>query len=528
MEFITNKQESLEQIKRRLELVVESSGVGLWDWNPQTNEVVFDKQWAAMLGLTSDELTQTLADWSDRVHPDDLQGCFDDIAAHVNGQTDNYQNTHRMKHKDGHWVFILDQGTIVERDANGQPIRFTGTHTNVTPFIEAERRARDLLEARDLFFAQITHEIRTPVHAILAAADLLSNEDLDEKITRLLEVVKQSAGGLTGLVDDILDVARLNAGGIRPNIEMVVLDDVVEASVELFLPSATLKGLELKFNSSDVGRVYAKTDKARLKQILDNLLSNAIKYTPRGFVHVSLDFSDNQALISVNDSGIGIDNVDNVFENFTRETQLSDRASTGLGLGIVKDLCHLLGVDVCCRSNLGFGSEFVLTLDAELRSPKPEFIDNSKSNNPIRAIDIKYRRVLLVDDSSFNLYVGEELLLPFFHEVDTASSANQAFLALTNSTKQYDVVLIDINMPDMDGFELAQRIRRHDLLYNPFLVCQTADASAQRKALQDGVFDAFLLKPFGRQEIESILQKIDSNEKYVYSARESKQWGRNI
>ncbi len=109
-----------------------------------------------MLGLVPSELTQTLDDWSLRVHPKDLQSCFDDIAEHIEGRSPTYANTHRMRHKNGSWVYILDQGRVTERDAKGRPIRFTGTHTDVTAIIESQRKASEALEMRDLFFAQIS------------------------------------------------------------------------------------------------------------------------------------------------------------------------------------------------------------------------------------------------------------------------------------------------------------------------------------------------------------------------------------
>ncbi len=156
MSFITKTPENLATVKERLELVLSCANVGMWDWNPQTNEVVFDDRWAEMLGLVPSELTQTLDDWSLRVHPNDLQSCFDDIADHIEGRSPTYANTHRMRHKNGSWVYILDQGRVTERDAKGRPIRFTGTHTDVTAIIESQRKASEALEMRDLFFAQIS------------------------------------------------------------------------------------------------------------------------------------------------------------------------------------------------------------------------------------------------------------------------------------------------------------------------------------------------------------------------------------
>lgn len=135
--YIFDETEDIEQ-RERLSLVLEGTALGLWDWNPQTNDVVFDERWAQMLGYELNEIEPSLESWQSRVHPDDIAGCFEDITKHIEGITKFYNNVHRMKHKDGSWKYILDRGKIVERDISGNPIRFTGTHTDVTKLKEAE------------------------------------------------------------------------------------------------------------------------------------------------------------------------------------------------------------------------------------------------------------------------------------------------------------------------------------------------------------------------------------------------------
>jgi PAS domain S-box-containing protein len=128
----SNEIEQLRATTQRLNLVLEGTQLGMWDWNPQTNEVVFDDRWANMLGYQLAEIEQNLSSWESRVHPDDISGCFRDIEKHIRGESEFYNNIHRMKHRDGHWVYILDRGKVVERDSEGNPVRFTGTHTDVT------------------------------------------------------------------------------------------------------------------------------------------------------------------------------------------------------------------------------------------------------------------------------------------------------------------------------------------------------------------------------------------------------------
>lgn len=132
-------QTALHQKKERLELIIESSNIGLWDWNMVTNELYFDKGWCKLLGCEVNDIKPTFSSWESRVHPDDLEQCYKDVKSHINGETPFYSNVHRMRHKDGHWVYILDRGRIVERDKFGQPIRLAGTHSDITHIKEIEK-----------------------------------------------------------------------------------------------------------------------------------------------------------------------------------------------------------------------------------------------------------------------------------------------------------------------------------------------------------------------------------------------------
>lgn len=502
MEFITSQLEPIEVISQRLALVIKSSGVGVWDWNPQTDEVVFDKQWAAMLGLAPEELTQTLADWSDRVHPDDLQGCFDDINAHINGDTTFYHNTHRMRHKAGHWVYILDRGTIVERDDQGRPIRFTGTHTDVTSYVASEKRARDALLARDLFFAQISHEIRTPLHAMLASASLIDRREIGEKNLKFFDVVERCAENIIHLIDDILDIARLSAGGIEPNLGMVDVSAIAQGIVDLFQPKATLSNISLVLENNLPEGAMCHTDPSRLTQIIHNLVSNGLKYTCQGFVKLKLDVVNEHCVIAVQDTGIGIADLDAAFADFSRATSLSDKGSAGLGLGIVKRLCELLAIDLQVDTKMGRGTTISLTL-GELAYLSLSTTEVTQPSSRLAETDVLFKHALLVDDSPFNLFVGEHMLTPFFECVDTAESGAAARECL--ATKPYDVLFLDLNMPDIGGVELAHVIRTLDLPKQPKIICQTADGTSKNTIMASGVFDGFLIKPYAKPEIMQCL-----------------------
>ncbi len=165
------------QLLERLDLALEGADLGIWDWDLRDNSVQFDRRWCEMLGLDHATTPMVLETWSARVHPDDLDGCYRDIRAHLDGSRSRYQNVHRMRHVDGHWVHILDRGRIAGHDEQGRPIRFTGTHLDITAITLAEQRARREEQARLTvlmnFSATLAHELNTPLQVIsLAAHDL--------------------------------------------------------------------------------------------------------------------------------------------------------------------------------------------------------------------------------------------------------------------------------------------------------------------------------------------------------------------
>lgn len=179
---IKKEHSELETQKERLELVLSGTGLGLWDWNPQTNDVVFDERWANMLGYKLSEVTPSLESWQSKVHPDDIAKCFEDIQAHMNGEVDLYNNVHRMMHKDGKWRYILDRGKIAKRDKDGNPIRFTGTHTDITHIKETEIKLQEKQYKIDQYVNLIDKHIIT------------SSTDLNGKIKNVSEAFCKVSG----------------------------------------------------------------------------------------------------------------------------------------------------------------------------------------------------------------------------------------------------------------------------------------------------------------------------------------------
>ncbi|MEZ4383752.1 MAG: response regulator [Nannocystaceae bacterium] len=488
-----NKHKSAETHRERLELVLEGTRLGMWDWNPQTNEVAFDERWAQMLGHSLDEIPFTLESWSSRVHPEDLEACLRDITAHVEGRTEFYENVHRMRHADGHWVYILDRGRVVARDADNRPTRFTGTHTDISTQCEAERRARELARTRTQFLARMSHEIRTPLHGMLGVAQLLGGTGLSADQERLLQVLSESGETLLVLINDILDFARADEGALQLASEPYDAAALLHSVVELFTPRATKKGLRFR-HEIDVGpRSFARGDAHRVRQVLTNLISNAIKFTTDGAVKLVAARRGDDLYFDVIDTGQGIRDTARIFLEYEQEDPLhaSRHNGAGLGLAIVQRLVQAMGGEIGVESRVGLGTRFWVRVPAPSCDPP--------LRRQLDAQSVHQRlRVLVADDNPINQLIIQTMLTNAGHDCETVDSGALALEAAL--TEPFDCVFLDLHMPEIDGAEVAVRLRRSG--FPGRIVAASADAMLETRARCRALgFDDFLPKPFSEADL---------------------------
>ena len=504
---LARQRDEFSQVSNRLSLVLEGTRLGMWDWNPQTNDVVFDERWANMLGLKLSDLTQTLSDWQDRVHPDDIDGCFKDIQAHIDGTVDFYENTHRMKHADGTWRYILDRGKVVLRDSDGNPTRFTGTHTDVTALKHAEAQALHALSVRNTFFARMSHEIRTPLHGILGTADYLSRKRLPDDITRHIDNINKSGDLLKSLIDDILDISKLEEDALCVMRDELDVIPILKNTFLLFEDKALSKNLIYTFhNLTEEHSVFINIDKIRLNQIMSNLLSNALKFTDEGHVTLAAKIENERLLVSVSDSGIGIKDTHSIFNPYVQEGAAESKTQgTGLGLAIVKALCEKLDIALSVTSQVGSGTVFSLVLGEVIRGER-QISEDSKQVDSITP-EIRKSKILVVDDNEINTIVAKTLLEEHVSYVDVTTSGRQAIKEV--QANHYDIIFMDVNMPEMDGVETTKKIEALALPYSPIIVAQTADAiSDVLQKFASTRVKHVITKPFCHEKLAALLSKI--------------------
>ncbi len=376
---------ALRASEQRWGFALEGSGDGVWDWNPVTNAVFYSERFNALLGHEEDPLPPNHQEWMTRIHPDDVELVEASVQTHLAGGSASCKSEHRIRCKDGTYHWFSARGLLVERDDEGQPLRMIGTLRDITARKEAEvelRESRDRLAAANLELAQaakmknellasVSHELRTPLGAVLGMASLLHEhppEALPPDARAQIELIDVSGRELLGLINDVIDVARFDAGKIDVEFGPCLVSEAAEAAARRFKFAALEKRQRISVSVIPPG-IVLETDGERLTQLLRCLISNAIKFTPDGGkagIDIVGDRESGSVQITVWDTGIGIppDKHEQIFELLDRLDTGRERSYSGLGLGLplVRRISHLLGGKMRVESVPGQGSRFILEL----------------------------------------------------------------------------------------------------------------------------------------------------------------------
>jgi signal transduction histidine kinase/DNA-binding response OmpR family regulator len=373
-----------------------------------------------------------------------------------------------------------------------------------------KRRAEAMAHTRGVFLASMSHEFRTPMNAVIGLSDVLLDAPLINEHWRHVRTINDSARALLGLLNDVLDFAKIDAQKIELSTEHFELRELVTSVVEMLTPQATAQSLELRIDVSPDVPEYLVGDDARFRQVLVNLVSNAIKFTDKGSVRLHimarpLDGAAWEITCRVEDTGIGMapDVMARLFEPFEQAHQghTQGRGGTGLGLAISKRIAVAMGGDISVESAVGRGSVFTFKLRIEaIKAPAPTVEVKHNEDRPALAI-------LVVDDNAINRDVAFLKLGRLGYRVDLANDGQSAIDAVLK--KAYDVVFMDIRMPGMTGIEATQRIV--DLFTNkraPFIVAMTASVFEEdREACRQAGMRDFVGKPIDLEQIDAVLRR---------------------
>ncbi len=360
---------ALRQSEERLGFAIEGAGDGIWDWNLSDKSMSFSKLYETMLGYDEHELVQHESTWLNSVHPDDIPYVEKKLQAYLTGEKSTYQVELRIQCKDGHYKWILCRGMAFERDESGASVRMIGIHTDIDEhkkvehdLIKAREEADKANKAKSEFLSRVSHELRTPMNAILGFGQLLEmDKTLKEKQVSHVRDILSGGNHLLQLINEILDLSRIESGSIELKPEPVILEELFAECIRLTESLAEQQKVDVKLMSDK--QVVVNVDRIRLKQVILNLLSNAIKYNRKnGTVIIRVEKTeDKRVLLQIEDTGYGIsaEELKDVFQPFKRlEAAHGEIEGTGIGLTITRSIVEIMGSKLELVSEKDKGSRF--------------------------------------------------------------------------------------------------------------------------------------------------------------------------
>jgi PAS domain S-box-containing protein len=510
----TEHKEALKSLTReqqRLEYVLEGTNSGIWEWEIETGRLHINGRWAEMLGYTLEELQPITDDtWKRLTHPGDLKTSLDLLDKHFRGEIDYYQVDTRMRHKNGKWIWVLDRGMVAERGPDGKPLLMAGTHQDITDRKLAEEALKSALEKskeaerlKSTFLATMSHELRTPLNAIIGFADLIEYDTPAAEAESFARVIGNSGRHLLGLVQEIFDITMMEAGELKLSEEGFSLNEFMNEIFRVMVQEKKSMGRErtdFRMTLPEKSEsLTLHTDKLKLRQILMNLVKNAFKFTDPGTVEMgySLDSAADLLEFWVKDTGIGIpeDKKEIIFDAFRQADESLSRSHGGVGLGlaIAKNLTALLGGSIHMTSEKGRGSTFSFRLPAAAVSHGMD-----KPDNDTRTPVVKYKgnTILIAEDTESNYQFLKVILAKAGANTIWAKNGREA-VDICRSGKKIDLVLMDINMPEMNGFEATALIKAE--MPDLPVIAQTAYASHNdMERSQRAGCDDYIEKPIRR------------------------------
>lgn len=496
-------QETLQQSEMRFRSAFEYAPIGMVLTDLRGRFLYVNRAYCSIVGYTPEDLLRSDIDFRHLTHPDDIGSNDEVLAKLVTGEIPAFFFEKRYIRKDGAVVWVRVSATA-HRDAHGRPVQVLGLIEDITQRKRTEEALREADRQKDDFLAALGHELRNPLAPIRNAMQVLKMQGaLGPQVHWAAEVTERQVQQMTRLVDDLLDVSRINRGKLALQQDAIDVADVVRRSVEATDPLIERSRHRLELHLPD-DPIVVRGDPTRLTQAITNLLSNAVKFTPAGgVIEITLVADEQSVSIGIKDNGIGIatNDLQNIFEPFRQlhPGAGQDQAGLGLGLSLARRLIELHGGDIEATSDgPGKGSEFRVRLPrVDMPLPKLRRVTRKSDVPP------EHLNVLVVDD---NRDVAESLvaLLQLLgHEAHAVFSGEAAIDAVENRHPQ--VVFCDIGLPDMSGHEVAAKLRRAG--HSPLrLVALTGFARDSEKAIRAG-FDEWFLKPIDFNELRSVLER---------------------
>ena len=511
-----HSEEILRLNQDRLALAAQAGRVGMWDYEFATKGIVWNDVQFEIHGVSPDSYRPGFDNNIQFLHPDDHDRVMEAFDRCVKSGSMHYEVECRIIRPDGQ-VRHTRCAAIIIRDEEGNPLRAVGTEVDVTDekrAVEAQAKARWAAEAatraKSDFLARMSHEIRTPMNAIIAPAHHLASSNLPPAQRELAQMIVGAGEHLLQIINDILDYSKLEAFKMRLVEEEFSIRTLVKETVELMSMLAKSKDLDLEWKVAPGLRGNWHGDSGRIKQVLFNLTSNAIKFTRKGSISITVEAEKSGVRFTIRDTGIGMSAAEQAmafrpFEQTSTTHHL--HGGTGLGLAICRDLVQLMGGDIGVKSKARKGSTFWFSLplvragrtSAKLSAASPK-------KKPVRMLSLSKARVLVVEDNISNRRVATLLLERLGCSVTLAADGKLGVREFRSG--KFDLVLMDCEMPVMDGLESARAIRSLEKTDSrtPIIALTAHVSKEHREACLEAGMDDLLAKPIKIEDLQKILE----------------------
>ncbi len=505
---------ALQDSEQRFRLMADASPGMIWTSGPGGEGDYYNRAWLEFTGRSMEEERDD--GWIDNIHPEDRERCVEAYSRAVNTRS-LLEEDYRMRRCDGLWRWVSDRAAP-RFTPEGVFAGHVGSCLDITDRIEAAqaqaeaaRAAAAASDAKSRFLATVSHEIRTPLTAILGLGELAASEPEEARLREYAGLIRNAGADLLALINDLLDFSKLEAGAVSLERIPFNLRELLDSLHGSFAVLASGRGLELLLGLEVGLPQIVQGDPLRLRQVLSNLLSNAIKFTPEGQVELQVDRDVSGITFSVRDTGIGLSQqqIERVFSPFTQADESTTRrfGGTGLGLTISAELVRMMGGELGVTSVPGAGACFTFTLPLPAASmPVPEPLGRPQ---PEPGCMLSGRRVLLVEDVPVNQLVARKFLERDGMSVSIANNGEVAVEMACRPDAGFDLILMDVHMPEMDGLEATRQIVSRLGADCPPIVAMTAYALPEEleRCRQAGMVDC-LTKPIDVKLLSETLGRL--------------------
>ena len=494
-------EQALRESEQRFRIMADAAPVLIWVSGADRRRTWFNKRWLEFVGQPME--SEVGSGWIASIHPDDRERCRTAYVASFDARQ-TFSMEYRLRRRDGEYRWVLDNG-IPRYESDGEFAGYIGSCVDITERKQTEQADKEAARRKDEFLATLAHELRNPLAPIGNALEIIKHADGDrDMLQHARDTMERQFGQMVRLVDDLLDIGRITRDKLELRLQRVELASIIHQAVDGSRSVADAGGHELRADLP-AKPIWVQGDPVRLVQVFSNLLNNACKFTdPGGKITIVVEPAGAEVSITIRDTGIGLapNQLESIFEMFSQVDNSLERTRSGLGIGLtlVKRLVELHGGSIVAKSaGLGRGSEFIVRLPMLIDGPRAQH-----TPNPLSSQAVAPKRILVTDDNQDAADSVAMLLRLSGHEVETAYDGMKAVEKA--ESYQPDIMLLDIGLPGMNGYDVCRSIRQQPWGKAIRIVALTGWGQDQdRRNAREAGFDDHLVKPVDPQTLRQAI-----------------------